>query len=192
MQNVFMQFERSVGYRAIWLCLLSVLWAPISQAETVTLSCTSPTQNTDGSALTDLAVLRFYESTASGGPYALVAEETVCTVDLDRTEGTYYYVATAVNSQGDESDYSGEASKTVAGVPEPPTGLVILDSDLVAYGISQTLDALVLYPVGTAAPGTPCDGTMTVNGKYRIPWASVVFVGSVKPYVVLASCGSGT
>lgn len=66
---------------------------------------------------------KVYRSTTSGEPYDLI-ESNVTTssyIDLDVTNGTtYYYVVTAVNSDG-ESDYSNEASATPH-ADEQPTG----------------------------------------------------------------------
>jgi len=81
---------------------------------TLNLSWTAPTENTNGSPLTDLAGYNVYRGTASGGPYAKVNTDLVTTTsfqDTGLTQGrTYYYVVTAVNEEGLESDYSEENS----------------------------------------------------------------------------------
>jgi hypothetical protein len=176
----------------IRLALITLILLPsFALAEDVTLTCTPPTQNTDGSVLTDLAGIRYYESQVSGGPYTVVGDETVCSLVLVRSEGTYYYVSTAYNTGGVESVYSNEATKTVAPpVPAPPTGLTATGS-LVAYGISQSEDVARAYPVGSVLADTACDPAMTFMGLYQVPKASVTFVGSVKPPVVFAECSGG-
>jgi len=184
--------------KAIRATTLALLFLSLSVlADPVTLSCTLPTLNEDGSALTDLVGVRFYESQVSGGPYTLFADQLVadgpaCDLVIDRPVGTYYFVATAYNTGGVESYYSGEASKTVptATTPEPPTGLTVT-GELVAYGISQSKDKLVTYPVGTVPLGTPCDSTMQVNGLYLVPVDTVEYAGTVRPAVVLAECSGG-
>jgi len=58
-----------------------------------------------------------YRSTVSGGPYTLLNSGLISTTSYSdqavQSGYTYYYVTTAVNSQGMESSYSNEASATV-------------------------------------------------------------------------------
>jgi cellulose 1,4-beta-cellobiosidase len=56
---------------------------------------------------------KVYRSTTSGGPYTLVTSIAAATTytDTGLTSGTtYYYVVTAVDSNGVESPYSNQAS----------------------------------------------------------------------------------
>ena len=175
------------GYYAMALLLMSLS----TFAAPVTLTCTLPTLNEDGTPLTDLAGIRFYDAVASGGPYVLVADNPDCTATLDKPPGTWYFVATAYNTAGIESVYSGEASKVVPpSAPASPTNLVVT-GNLVAYSISQTKDRLVTYPVGTVPVDTPCDSTMSANGLYLVPTDAVVFAGQAQATVAFAQCGVG-
>jgi hypothetical protein len=82
----------------------------------ITLSWTPPSQNTDGSPLTNLAGYRIYYGTAPGNyPNQIVIDNPGLSTYVieDLSPGTYYFVSTAVNSQGVESDYSNMAEKTV-------------------------------------------------------------------------------
>ena len=82
----------------------------------VTLSWTPPQQNTDGSALTDLAGYRIYYGTASRNYDNTVSIDNpgISTYVVENlSPDTYYFAATAVNSAGVESDFSGEAVKAV-------------------------------------------------------------------------------
>lgn len=83
----------------------------------ITLNWTPPTQNEDGSSLTDLAGYKLHFGTSSGnythhirldnpGISSYVIENLV--------PDTYYIAATAFNQDGIESDYSNEAVKTVS------------------------------------------------------------------------------
>ena len=81
-----------------------------------TLSWTPPTLNTDGSPLTDLASYKVYYGTESGNYHTSIQINnngmTVYVVE-HLPSNTYYFVMTAINSSGEESDFSGEAIKQV-------------------------------------------------------------------------------
>lgn len=82
----------------------------------VTLSWQAPTQNTDGTPLTDLAGYALYYGTTSGDYQNRVQVDTpgVTTFVIDNLQpNTYYFVATAIKSNGVESSYSNEAVKQV-------------------------------------------------------------------------------
>ncbi len=77
----------------------------------VTLDWTAPTQNVDGTPLTDLAGYVIYYGTRSGDYEKRVSIDnpSVTTYIVEGlTPNNYYFVATAVNSLGEESRYSGE------------------------------------------------------------------------------------
>jgi hypothetical protein len=81
-----------------------------------TLTWTPPTQNTDGSPLTDLAGYKIYWGTSQGSysnSVTLNNPGLASYVVTNLVSGTYYFVATAINSQGVESSYSAPASKTI-------------------------------------------------------------------------------
>lgn len=99
----------------------------------VRLSWTAPTQNTDGTPLTDLAGYKVYWG-ARGGPYpnsvTITGTATTYVVEgqvlAQNTE--YCFVVTAFNSAQRESAMSNEACKTtpdIPDVPEPPTGVTV-------------------------------------------------------------------
>jgi hypothetical protein len=82
----------------------------------VTLSWTAPTQNEDGSALTDLAGFNIYYGKSSGSysnTIRIDGSVTTTYVVENLSPDTYYFVATAFNESGIESRYSGEAVKTL-------------------------------------------------------------------------------
>lgn len=81
-----------------------------------TLSWDAPTQNTDGSPLTDLSGYRIYYGTSSGDyPNRITVNNAgVTTYVVDNLlPDTYYFVATSVNATGLESTFSNEAVKVV-------------------------------------------------------------------------------
>ena len=82
---------------------------------TATLEWTAPVTNSDGSALTDLAGFRVYYGTSSGSyPQSIdVGKVTTYPVpDLPRSV-RYFFVVTAYNQVGVESDPSNECSRMI-------------------------------------------------------------------------------
>jgi hypothetical protein len=83
----------------------------------VELSWLAPTENDDGSPLTDLAGYKLYWGTAPGEytDSVIIENPSVVTYLVDNlVPNTYYFVATAVNAAGEESDYSAEAVGNVS------------------------------------------------------------------------------
>jgi hypothetical protein len=158
------------------------------------LTWTAPTQNTDGTPLTDLAGFKIYLGTTPGGPYPVSVDipdpaATTFTVP-NLTDGeTYYFVSTAYNSAAtvQESDYSNEVSKTIPfPVPNPPSMLQV--QNVVVFDIVKQNNKYVLLAVGEVPAGTNCDPTQTVNGHYAVPTDLVAWYGNVQPPVVVADC----
>ena len=82
-----------------------------------TLSWTPPTQNDDGSPLTDLAGYKVYWGTSQGSyPNSVTLNNaglTTYVVESLTSGNTYFFVTTALNSAGVESNYSNVATKTI-------------------------------------------------------------------------------
>jgi hypothetical protein len=81
-----------------------------------TLTWTPPTTNTDGSALADLAGYKIYWGTTQGSyPNSVTLTNPGLTsyVVTNLVPGTYFFVATALNSAQVESAFSAPASKTI-------------------------------------------------------------------------------
>jgi len=158
------------------------------------LTWTAPTQNTDGTPLTDLAGFKIYLGTTQGGPYPVSVDipdplATTFTVP-NLTEGTtYYFVSTAYNSAAtvQESDFSNEATKLIPfAVPNPPSMLTVVE--MVAFYVVAQEDKYVLVAVGEVPNGTPCNPDETVNGHYVVPRDTVAWYGNVQPEAVVAKC----
>jgi hypothetical protein len=82
----------------------------------VSLSWNAPTENEDGSALTDLAGYRLYWGTSSGSyPNSVtINNASVTTYVVDNlAPGAYEFVATSFNTSGVESEYSNPAVRVV-------------------------------------------------------------------------------
>ena len=81
-----------------------------------TLTWQPPTQNEDGTALTDLAGYNIYWGTTPGNyPNSVTIDnESVTTYVVENlAPGTYEFVATSFNTAGVESRYSQPATRTV-------------------------------------------------------------------------------
>ena len=97
---------------------LSAFTITVSQASlgSVTLNWQPPSQNTDGSPLTDLAGYRLYfgKSSRQYNNEITIDNPGLTTYVVDNlSPDTYYFAATAVNAEGMESAYSGEAVRVV-------------------------------------------------------------------------------
>jgi len=82
----------------------------------VTLSWTAPTQNEDGTPLMDLAAYKIYYGLSEGNyPNRIhIDNPGITTYVVDNlTPSTYFFVSTAINSSGMESDFSNVAIKAV-------------------------------------------------------------------------------
>jgi hypothetical protein len=85
-------------------------------AGSATLSWNPPTRNTDGTPLTDLAGFKIYYGISSGNYTQVVNAGYVTTYTVNNlNSGTYYFVATAYDTSGNESGYSNQVSKTISG-----------------------------------------------------------------------------
>ncbi|RLB67230.1 MAG: hypothetical protein DRH04_08265 [Deltaproteobacteria bacterium] len=82
----------------------------------------------------DLAGYNIYRSTTSGSGYVKLNSSIIAKTSApqyidtipDATEVTYYYVVTAVDTSGNESSYSSEASTHIdTRAPSPPNGIKV-------------------------------------------------------------------
>jgi len=89
---------------------------PTASSGAVTLNWTAPTENTDGTPLTDLSGYDIHYGTKSGNytQSVSVSNPGIATYVVDNlTPGTYYFSVSAVNSAGTESPLSSEVTATV-------------------------------------------------------------------------------
>ena len=109
------------------------------------------------------------------------------------TAGTWCFRARTVTTASESSVWSGFVSTVIVddpvpAIPTPPTDLTVNPTVRTAYSLVKRVDRLVLAAVGTVAPGTACVPTQQVNGYFVVPRSSVIWSGSVKPDVVVATC----
>ena len=187
----------------------------ISSVSKYTLTCvasdgktkttwTPPTANTDGSTLTDLAGFNIYRGTTATTLARIksVGPTVTSLDDTGLTSGTYVYAVTTVNAASMESAKSATASATVSGsstassaaasvqsIPNPPTGLTVVET--VAYKMRQSIDSFSFVAIGTIPLGTQCNSELSADGMHVIPRASVKLASKfdTMPLVVYAKCG---
>lgn len=158
-----------------------------------TLTWTPPTQNEDGTAYTDYGGFRIYYRLAGILEWNNEIDlpdttNTLNTYVVDTLPyGSYEFAMTAYNASGMESKFSNVATKVVGPIPQPP-GLTFVTVETMVYNVVKRDDGFALIAVGTVPLNTPCDISQSVNGKYVVPVASVTWLGSVEPIVVVATC----
>ena len=89
---------------------------PTASAAAVTINWQPPTENTDGSTLTNLSGYTIHYGTKSGDytQTVSVSNPGLATYVVDNlSPGTYYFTVAAVNSSGAESPLSSEVTATV-------------------------------------------------------------------------------
>jgi hypothetical protein len=95
---------------------IQVTATPVSQNGSATISWVAPTENTDGSALTDLSgfVIAYGTSAGSLSKSITVSNPSVSTYVIDSLPaGTYFFAVKAVTAGGAESSLSTVASKVI-------------------------------------------------------------------------------
>ena len=117
--------------RTTSLIALLLMLANAAHAGEATLRWIAPTQNTDGSPLTNLAGYRIYygaSSTQLTQTIQLANAGLTTYVVRDLAPGTWYFAVTAYNSAGVESALSNIASKVVR-FPGPTDGAIEAPTD---------------------------------------------------------------
>jgi Fibronectin type III domain len=89
---------------------------PSSTADSVTVSWEAPSENTNGTALTNLAGYEIHYGTSATALTESIAVDTVGVTDYvvsNLSSGTWYFEIVAVNSDGTQSAPSGVVSMTI-------------------------------------------------------------------------------
>jgi Tfp pilus assembly protein PilX len=89
---------------------------PPATSDTVTLSWTAPSENTNGTALTNLAGYQIYYGTSASALTQQISINTVGVMNYvvsNLSSGTWYFEIVAVNSAGEQSTPSSVVSTTI-------------------------------------------------------------------------------
>ena len=113
--NIVISVSDGIATRSLPKFAIKVVQAA-STTSPVTLSWVPPTQNVDGTALSNLAGYRIHYGKVSG-QYAYsvsVGSPSITSAVIENLEpATWYFAIKAVTSSGTQSDYSAQLSKTV-------------------------------------------------------------------------------
>lgn len=143
---------------ACLVMLLLVKWLPLllvfstAHAAEANLSWTPPTQNTDGSLLTDLASYEIHSGCNQSGAYDTIeiipAPASSYTILGLPDAGNCYFVAKATNSAGVSSFFSNEATKFMGVLSLPG----IVDDTTVTWEESPTCVGCIDFSIVTVSP----------------------------------------
>ncbi len=142
--------------------MLILIGAVTVFAGEATLSWDPPVTNEDGSPLTDLAGYKIYYGTTSGNYTNSIDVGNVTTYTvINLTEGlTYFFVVSAYDTLGNESDYSNEVSKKIESEDTTPpqitgvyAGNITNSSVLINWTTDEPSDSQVEYGT-TSSYGT--------------------------------------
>lgn len=170
----------------------------IALAGSASLNWTKPTQNTDGSALTDGTGYKVYAAQTAAGlatatPVTVTGINTLTYTVTGLSAGTWYFGVKTTATSGDSAMTNPASTVIPATAPLPPSGLTASPVVIAAtaYKLRQAVDGLSLVAIGTIPIGTPCDAQNTVNGYSLVPRAAVKMASAfdTKPLITLASCG---
>lgn len=168
------------------------------------LSWTAPTQNTDGSALTDLAGFKIYygSSATSMNTVVDIPDKTKTSYRIEPLgPATWYFSMTAYNAAKVESAKSNSVNKVVAlptgtasvtvavdKVPKPPVLTAVQGS--VAYELKLLGNGEIRLgrSIGTVTNDTACGPVMFGADYAVVPLAAVDVTREPKSSVVVAQC----
>lgn len=188
---------------------------PGTPAGSAVLEWTDPTQNKDGTPLTNLAGFYINHGAARPlsqqiqlphGSYTPLPGGRSRYEVKDLPAGPRYFTVSAYTATRVTSDPSNEVSKTISAAtqgqtltstrrltvdpapPNPPTGLTVIETT--AYRLNQsTRNVLKVVRTGTVSLGVKCDEDQHAMGLNRIDRAAVIVdAGQSRPNVALAKC----
>lgn len=184
----------------LWI-LLALVAIP-TWATNLTISCTAPTQNTDGTPIDPAAKISFLIYGAiQGQPLQLLTPTpiTPClNTRLNLNAGPVCYAGAAVETIGtitsDPSAQTAPVCVTVPPTPATPSNLSVslVTTSTIAYGLAPSNDGLAFLIVGSVPIGTTCLMNQSANLYHVVPRASVTYNPPYKPTTVttvFALCG---
>lgn len=174
---------------------------------TARVGWTPPTQNVDGSAITDLVGFRIKYGTTPSNLFqsVLVSDPAASSYAIESlAAGTWYFNVVAMNRQNIDSDPSSTGTKTIAGTsvtrtasvklgtkPKPPTGITVVE--VAAYDVKfdyRRFRYVLNRQVGSVPVGTACKKDFQISGGYaRVERWAVDLTRNTSSLLVVAKCG---
>ncbi len=141
------------------LCFIIFLSGHNVSAGEAVLTWKAPTVNADGTTLTDLAGYKIHYGTASQNYSQSVDVGNDTNYQFNSLDDgfIYYFAVTAYDTSGNESEYSGEASKNLVPPPPPSPDITITDS------VNPASDSLI--PFADITEGKTSSQTVTVSNN---------------------------
>jgi hypothetical protein len=170
-----------------------LVWFAVANAETVTLTCTAPTKNTDGSAITKPLTYAAYWGTSATTLTNAVAlagpgcKGTVSVPDPPAGSSVTYHFSVTATVDGIESAKSNVATKTVTTpkpTPLPPVLTTVGGEVFIASPNWSNFSWKLGAVAGTVAKGIKCDTTRRIGVDYYRVTSAIVWTGAKKDYVV--------
>lgn len=169
--------KRWLGRLGAALCGAGLALGAYGQTGSAALTWTPPTQNTNGTPLTDLVGYKVYWGTTLGA-YSSVAQvnnaaATAYTVSA-LAPGAWFFAVTSLSTSGGESNFSNAATKTIAGggpvncVVDNPAWILGTPTPAVcpANGMQSRVDSrtlsIITPPSGGGLACPPLNETRTV------------------------------
>jgi len=141
---------------------------PEAGSGTAVVSWTAPTQNTDGSTLTDLKGFRIYYGLPTSATRTVDVDKTITSYSFDKlAPGEWFFYLTAISAAGQESQSSNTAKKTIdppiaePTVPNPP---VVTVADATGYDFVKASNKVTM-----TAKGMVIKGAKYIDGVWRDP-----------------------
>lgn len=176
----------------VFVCIL----AAVAQAADAKLTCTAPTQNTDGTPITAALTYKAYWGTsATSLPNASALAGPGCAGSVivpDAAAGTsvtYHFAvtATAAGMESAKSNVATRAFTTPLPTPNPPllltTGGLVWQASPNYSNFGWKLGA----QVGSIAAGIQCDANRRIGEEYYRVTSAIIWTAGKKDYVV-AKC----
>lgn len=172
------------------------------------LSWTAPTQNTDGTPLTDLAGYRIAHGTASNALTQTIDVTPPSVTDYDvqgLPAGPRYFAVRAYNAKGAESSNSNIATKIIVTTPaqtvtaecsinvtKQPSAPTLLTIEPTAYRLDLGYaNQVKVAAVGTVPLGSPCKVQNILGAPVTVLMdrnVAIIAPGKSRPLAVLANC----
>lgn len=189
------------GFAAAMLALMCTS----VHATDLTVKCTAPTMNADGTPISSSATIGFnvYGGMQGTNPLPLLTNPPLSTCQRTATNvnpGIVCYAVTAVETINGQSAESAQTTPICTAVAPPtpaaPGGATVTVSvpgtANTIYILEKASDSLVFVPAGTVPAGTVCDASQTVsrNGSTynMVPHSAVTWSGTVKSLTAFAKC----